>query len=47
MSKWKIAMQSIVCAVAMFVATNSIGTMCMGRYYQPKEPKELVKYKKM
>ena len=40
MGKWKFVAQSILCAVAMFVATNSIGTMCVGRYYQPEEPQE-------
>lgn len=47
MGKWKFVAQSILCAVEMFVATNSIGTMCVGRYYQPEEPKEMSKFKKM
>lgn len=47
MSKWKFTAQSLLCAVAMFIATNSIGMMCLGRYYQPKEPKEMSKFKKM
>lgn len=37
--------QTALCAIAMFMAINSIGTMCMGRYYQPEEPAELSKFK--
>ncbi len=45
MRKWALLAQSALCAIAMFVATNSIGSMCVGRYYQPEEPKELLKFK--
>ena len=45
MRKWIALAQTGLCAVAMFVATNSIGSMCLGRYYQPEEPKELAKFK--
>lgn len=47
MNKWKVVAQSLLCAVAVFIATNSIGTMCMGRYYQPKVPKEMLKFKNL
>lgn len=46
MGKWKFMAMSFLCAIAMFIATNSAGVMCMGRYYQPEEPKELGKIKK-
>lgn len=45
MSKLKLAAQSFFCAAVMFMAINSIGTMCVGRYYQPTEPKEMSKFK--
>lgn len=46
MSKWKFTAQSLLCAIAFFMAANSVGTMCMRRYYQPEEPKEMLKFKK-
>ena len=47
MNKWKVVAQSLLCAVAVFIATNSIGTMCMGIYYQSKIPKEMLKFKNL
>lgn len=44
MKKFKFIAQSLLCASAMFIATNSIGTMCVGRYYQPEVPKNLEKF---
>lgn len=36
----------ILCMVAMFLAVHSIDVMCTGKYYQPKVPKELDKFRK-
>lgn len=44
MKKLKFIAQSLLCASAMLIATNSIGTMCLGRYYQPEAPKELERF---
>ena len=46
MKKFMVYAQTALCAIAMFMAINSIGTMCLGRYYQPEEPAELLNYKK-
>ena len=45
MKNLRFLVQSALCSVAMFIAMNSIGSMCVGRYYQPEEPKELSKLK--
>lgn len=36
----------ILCMIAMFVSLHSINVMCTGKYYQPKVPKELDKFRK-
>lgn len=46
MKKWILYAQTALCAVAMFMAMNSIGTMCSGRYYQPEVPHNLKKFAK-
>ncbi|MBO5009051.1 MAG: cyclic lactone autoinducer peptide [Clostridia bacterium] len=46
MKKWMLYAQSALCAVAMFVAVNSMGPLCLGRYYQPEVPHNLKKFAK-
>lgn len=36
----------ILCMVAMFLAVHSVNVTCNGKYYQPKVPKELDKFRK-
>ncbi len=35
-----------VCMAAMFLAIHSVNVTCLGKYYQPKVPKELDKFRK-
>lgn len=36
----------ILCIVAMFLAVHSVSVACGGKYYQPKVPKQLDKFRK-
>lgn len=38
--------EGVLCMVAMFLAVHSVSVMCAGKYYQPKVPKELDKFRK-
>ncbi len=35
-----------LCMVAMFISVHSVNVMCGGKYYQPKVPKGLDKFRK-
>lgn len=35
----------ILCMAAMFLAVHSVNVMCGGKFYQPKVPKELDKFR--
>ncbi|MGN0150004.1 MAG: cyclic lactone autoinducer peptide [Clostridia bacterium] len=37
---------STLCMIAMFLAVHSVNVLCAGKYYQPKVPKELDKFRK-
>lgn len=39
-------MGTVLCGVALVVAAHSANVMCLGRYHQPKAPKNLELLKK-
>lgn len=36
----------ILCMVAMFLAVHSANVMCVGKFYQPRVPKELDEFRR-